>query len=138
MARNIIIPYNPKLKEYARALRKRSTFGEVLLWQQIRRRRLGVQFHRQVPIHQYIADFYCHELLLAIELDSSSHDHPVRQEKDAIRDFILKKLGVKVIRIDDRDVKMHMDSVLSFLQHQVEARIEELRKDELKPRKNLP
>lgn len=73
---NKIPPYNPKLKELARQLRKNMTLGEVILWQEIRNRKLGVQFHRQVPIKEYIVDFYCHELLLVIEIDGSTRDHP--------------------------------------------------------------
>jgi len=121
MPRNEIIPYKPYLKHFARELRKNSTLGEVLLWQQIRRRRLGVQFHRQVPIHEYIVDFYCHELKLAIEVDGSSHDDPDQIANDSIRDYQLKQLGVAVIRIDDKDVKKNMDSVIRFLQHRVDT-----------------
>lgn len=121
MPRNEIIPYKPYLKQFARELRKKSTFGEVLLWQQIKKRRLGAQFHRQVPIHEYIVDFYCHELKLAIELDGSSHNHPHQVAKDSIRDYQLKQLGVSVIRIDDGDVKKNMDSVIRYLQHRVDT-----------------
>lgn len=128
MTKNVIIPYNPQLKEFARVLKKNSSLGEVILWQQIRRSMLGVEFRRKVPIHQYIADFYCHELSLAIELDGKSNDELIKKENDAVRDFILKKLGVKVIRISERDVKMNRDSVLSFLQKQVDARAKELEK----------
>lgn len=60
--RNKIIPYNPKLKEYARYLRKNSTISEVLLWKKIKNKSLGIEFHRQVPILEFIVDFYCHEL----------------------------------------------------------------------------
>lgn len=59
---NKIHPYNPKLKELARKLRKNMTLGEVLLWQEIRDEKLGYQFHRQTPILNYIVDFFCHEL----------------------------------------------------------------------------
>ena len=72
--RNKIIPYNPKLKLLARELRKNSTLSEVLLWQNIKQRGYGVQFHRQVPMLDYIVDFYCHEIGLAIEIDGSSHE----------------------------------------------------------------
>jgi len=120
MTRNSIIPYKPNLKELARALRKNSTLGEILLWQQIRLRKLGVQFHRQVPIHNFIIDFYCHELKLAIEVDGSSHTHPDQKEKDNVRDYTLQQLGVKVIRISDTDVKKNMDSVVRYLQHRVD------------------
>ena len=46
--KNKIIPYNPKLKEFARQLRKNSTLSEVLLWEKLKQRSMGVQFHRQV------------------------------------------------------------------------------------------
>ncbi|MFI8604804.1 endonuclease domain-containing protein [Cellulophaga baltica] len=72
--RNYIISYNPKLKEYARQLRNNSTLAEVLLWQKIKGKALGVEFHRQVPVSEFIVDFYCHEIQLAIEIDSSSHN----------------------------------------------------------------
>jgi len=55
--RNKIIPYNPKLKEYARYLRNNSTLSEVLLWQKIKNKSFEVQFHRQVPLLDYIVDF---------------------------------------------------------------------------------
>lgn len=116
MARNEIIPYNPGLRKLARELRKNSTLGDVLLWKEISKRKLGVQFHRQVPVHEYILDFYCHELKLAIEVDGSSHDTPDQKEKDLIRDYDLEQLGIKVIRIDDSDVKRNMDSVIRFLE----------------------
>lgn len=73
--RNKIIPYKPHLKEYARTLRKNSTIYEIILWKHIRRRALGVQFHRQVPMLNYIVDFYCHEIGLAIEIDGHIHDY---------------------------------------------------------------
>ena len=67
--KNKIIPYNPKLKDLARKLRKESTLSETLLWKQIKNKSLGVEFHRQVPLDNFIVDFYCHELMLAIEID---------------------------------------------------------------------
>ena len=121
MARNPIIPYNPGLRKFARELRKNSTLGEVLLWKQISRRKLGVQFHRQVPVYKYIIDFYCHELKLAIEIDGSSHDSQSQKQKDLIRDYNLRQLGIKVIRIDDSDMKRNMGSVISFLTSQIES-----------------
>ena len=74
MPRNTIIPYNPKLKQFARDLRNNSTLSEVLLWRQIKGQTLKYEFHRQVPIDEFIVDFYCHELKLAIEIDGDSHN----------------------------------------------------------------
>jgi len=74
MSRNTIIPYNLKLKQFARELRNNSTLSEVLLWRQVKGQALKYEFHRQVPIDEFIVDFYCHELMLAIEIDGNSHN----------------------------------------------------------------
>ena len=104
--KNKIIPCNPKLKEIARELRKNSTLSEVLLWLKIKGKTMGVEFHRQVPIDNFIVDFYCHELMLAIEIDGSSHDE--KQDYDQNRQIILENLGVKFIRFKDIDVKQSL------------------------------
>jgi very-short-patch-repair endonuclease len=110
MTRNKIIFYNPNLKEKARRLRIKCTPSETLLWSRIRRRSLGYEFHRQVPIDEYIVDFYCHELRLAIEVDGSSHDN--KQEYDLLRQRKLERLGVRFLRFDDRDFRRSMNDVL--------------------------
>lgn len=66
--------YNPKLKELARKLRNNGTKAEVVLWKHLRRKQLlGMDFHRQKPLGNYIADFYCPEARLVIEVDGRSH-----------------------------------------------------------------
>ena len=117
MKRNTIIPYNRKLKDYARYLRKNSTLSEVLLWKKIKNKTLGVEFHRQVPIDEFIVDFYCHELMLAIEIDGNSHDY--KYIYDAFRQGKLEQLGVRIIRFSDLEVKKNMHNVLNLLQQQV-------------------
>ena len=116
--RNKIIPYNPKLKNYARALRKRGTLAEVILWQCIKRKAIyGYEFHRQVPIDNYIVDFYCHELKLVIEIDGISHDD--KFEYDQMREHKLKSLGVNLIRFADEDVKSETEAVLQALKRRI-------------------
>jgi very-short-patch-repair endonuclease len=69
-----IIPSNPHLKDLARELRNHSTLAEVLLWNQIKNKKLlGYDFHRQKPIDRFIVDFFCPDLMLAIEIDGASH-----------------------------------------------------------------
>ncbi|GAB4451905.1 MAG: DUF559 domain-containing protein [Bacteroidales bacterium] len=121
--KNKIIPYNPKLRKYARELRKNSTLSEVLLWNEIKGKALGVEFHRQVPIDKYIVDFYCHELKLAIEIDGCSHD--VKYIYDIHRQKKLEKYGITFIRFDDLEVKKDMTNVLRAL----EVVVDELRKE---------
>ncbi len=115
--RNKIIPYHPKLKEYAKQLRKKSTLAEVLLWKNIKNKALGVQFHRQVPMLNYIVDFYCHELMLAIEIDGNSHDYRYFEDKN--RQNELENQGVTFIRFTDGDVKNNMFSVSLSLEEKV-------------------
>lgn len=118
--KNKIIPYNPRLKELARKLRKQGILSEVLLWKQIQKKSLGVEFHRQVPLDEYIVDFYCHELMLAIEIDGNSHLFDDIAVNDVKRQSKLENLGVNFIRFDDLDVKRQMSSVLLALENKIE------------------
>lgn len=115
--KNRIIPYNPELKLLARQLRKNSTLPEVLLWQNLKQRAFDVQFHRQVPMLNYIADFYCHEIGLAIEIDGASHDHSFLY--DAKRQTELEAYGVTFLRFSNDEVKKNMFSVLSVIEEMV-------------------
>jgi len=92
-----IIPYNKNLKALARRLRKDMTFGEVLLWNELKDDKLyGFDFDRQRCIDNYVVDFYCKDLMLAIEIDGMSHNHEEAFLKDEIRQRKLENLGVKL------------------------------------------
>ena len=111
--RRKIIPYNPKLKSLARALRKNMTLGEVLLWQELKGKKvLGYDFDRQRPIDNYVVDFYCKELQLAIEIDGGSHSHPEVILNDEKRQKRLESLGVRFLRFDDMDIKTNLSNVI--------------------------
>jgi len=111
--------YDPELKQRSRKLRNRSTLAEVLLWNQLKHRRmLGYSFLRQRPIYKYIVDFYCPSLKLVIEIDGESHRN--KFDSDQTRDQQLKKLGLQVLRFHDRDVKQGMRNVLRCIQNWIE------------------
>jgi len=113
--RRNIIPYNPKLKERARELRKNSTFAEILLWNYLKGKQvLGYDFDRQRPIDNYIIDFYCKDLNLAIVVDGESHHGNKR--RDNRRDKRLNEFGVKVLRFDDLEVLYHTEFVLDKIE----------------------
>ena len=116
-----IIPYNPKLREFAKQLRNNSTLSEVLLWKQIKGKALGVEFKRQVPMLEYIVDFYCQEIGLAIEIDGNIHDF--RYLEDTQRQQEIEKYGVIFIRFSNEEIKNNMFSVILSL----ESKIEELK-----------
>ena len=109
--------YESRLRKNAQNLRKSENLSEVLLWKEIRAKKLGVQFLRQRPIGNYIVDFYCHKLNLAIEIDGGSHDSKV--EKDEERQKTLESLGVHFLRFQDRDVRYNLDSVLRDIREEI-------------------
>ena len=112
-----IIPYNPKLKSLALELRKNMTLGEVLLWNELKQKQMmDYDFDRQRPIDNYIVDFYCKDLMLAIEIDGESHDHIDAQSNDKHRQKRLEELGVRFLRFDDLDVKERMGWVLDEIE----------------------
>ena len=83
-----IIPYNPLLKERARQLRQNMTPGEITLWKHLKGKQMcSYDFDRQRPIDQFIVDFYCKKLMLAIEIDGFSHDSKEAQEHDQTSAF---------------------------------------------------
>lgn len=128
-----IIPYNPKLKVLARKLRKDMTFGEVLLWNELKENKFwGFDFDRQRCIDNYIVDFYCKELMLAIEIDGMSHNHEEAFLKDEIRQQKLETLGVKFIRFSESEVKYDMMNVIMGIESGI---LEILRSN---PDTNLP
>ena len=70
--------YFPDLNSLARELRKDGTKSEAMLWKILKNKQTGYTFTRQKPILNYIADFYCHELRVVVEVDGSSH-HDLQQ-----------------------------------------------------------
>ena len=119
MKRRKIIPYNPKLKELARKLRNTSTYTEVMLWNYLKGKQVrGYDFDRQKPIDNFIVDFYCKDLMLAVEIDGESHyGNEARDEK---KDRRLNELGVTVLRFDDTEVVHKLDNVLRKIEEWID------------------
>jgi very-short-patch-repair endonuclease len=108
------LPYNPALKDKAKALRKAGILHETLLWLQLKSKKLnGLDFDRQKIIGNFIVDFYCAEKAVVIEVDGNSHDS--KQQKDAERDCYLQSLGLTVIRLLAKDVLQNMEGVVAYL-----------------------
>ncbi|UGU15330.1 endonuclease domain-containing protein [Sinomicrobium kalidii] len=117
MKRRKIIPYNPKLKELARQLRNNSTKAEIILWTKLRRKQLyGYDFHRQKPIDNYILDFFCHELMLGIEVDGYSHSIVEVYKKDIQKGQTMNKLGIHILRFTDEQVLKGTENVLRAIE----------------------
>jgi very-short-patch-repair endonuclease len=94
----------------ARELRQKATPPEQTLWSILRGRRLGgLKFRRQEPIGPYIVDFCCQELRLIVELDGSSHEDRIAQDRD--RDDYLRRQGYRVLRVTNSDVNDDLEAV---------------------------
>lgn len=77
---------------------------------------LGFDFHRQRPIDQFIVDFFCPVLHLAIEIDGSVHDMDEAVVKDKARQEHMENLGIKFLRFKENDVRNSMDAVLNIIE----------------------
>ena len=89
------------------------TYGEVLLWNELKEDKLwGFDFDRQRCIDNYIVDFYCKELLLAIEIDGQSHNSEEAFDKDNIRQKRLENFGIKFIRFSEKEIKTDILNVI--------------------------
>ncbi len=118
------INYNPKHKKFARKLRNSSTSSEIRLWYYLKgKKMMKYDFHRQKPIGNYIVDFFCNKLKLAIELDGYTHTFDEVVEKDEIKQKRLKKLGITVLRFSDEDVMKNMEGVLFVIRRLIEKKI---------------
>ncbi len=103
---------NKLIKATSKLLRREQTSAEEFMWQMIRNRRLnGLKFRRQHPIDKFVADFYCHELKFAVELDGDIHELESVKQKDNYKENRLKKLGINVIRFSNDDVFRNTDWV---------------------------
>jgi len=110
-------PYNPALKERARELRNNSTLSEVLLWNELKNGKMkGKDFHRQKPIMDYIVDFFCPELGMAIAIDGGSHDNENACRNDRERQKKIEELEMQFLRFNDVDVKRNMTGVLKVIE----------------------
>lgn len=119
--KNPLIPFKinltwnakPDIFVKAKELRKSMTHAEEILWEHLRNKKLnGMKFRRQHPIDMFIADFYCHEKKIIIELDGGIHDIPEQKEYDVGRAFLLEEKGFKILRFRNEEVINDVKDVL--------------------------
>src|SRR2546426_6925925 len=92
--------FSSPLKERSRELRRLQTIAEKHAWYLLRDRRvMGLKFRRQVPIEDFIVDFYCDELKLIVEIDGDVHKREMKSGRDKVRDEKLKKLGYRILQL---------------------------------------
>ena len=107
--------YN-KLKPIARELRNNQTEAEKKFWEIVRNRKINnLKFLRQKVILEYVVDFYCHELRLAIEIDGKIHES--QKERDEKRDgFLKEKYQINILRYTNEFIlKSNSDQIIKTL-----------------------
>lgn len=96
----------------ARRMRTSLTPSELALWLCLRNRGLGgLRFRKQVPLGQYIVDFFCPEQKVAVEVDGGQHGFDTNAKRDAARTAWLEKQGIAVLRVSNADVAENLDAV---------------------------
>ncbi|MEQ9582001.1 MAG: endonuclease domain-containing protein [Arenibacter sp.] len=99
----------------ARQLRNNSTKAEIILWQKLKGKQMyGYDFHRQKPMDNYIIDFFCHELMLGIEVDGYSHQIIEVFVKDVMKEGVMNRLGIYILRFYDEQVLKETDNVIGL------------------------
>ena len=110
------------IKDTVRVLRKNQTLAEKEFWEIVRQKRfLGKRFQRQFPIKYifrnkssfFVADFYCHEYKLIVEIDGSIHHET--KERDEIREYIVQQYRYKVIRFTNEEILSDKENVIKKL-----------------------
>jgi very-short-patch-repair endonuclease len=103
----------PAMFGNARSLRKEKTEAEDKLWQALRNKQIeNCKFRRQHPIGNFIADFYCHEVKLIVEIDGGYHNEAEQKEYDAARTQAINEFGVRVIRFSNEEILNNLPEVL--------------------------
>ena len=98
------------------------TFSEVKLWNELKNGQLmGYDFDRQRPIGNYMVDFFCKDLQLAIEVDGVTHLDERIIEKDIIRQEGIESCGVSFLRFDALLVVNKVEAVVSEIIYWIEA-----------------
>ena len=112
----------PQLKQRRQEMRLNMTQPERKLWQLLRNNQMGYKFRRQHSIGNYIADFYCPELKLILEVDGESHFVDSKQSYDKIREYFMMELGVHTLRLKNDDVIKNIEGTHIYLQDQLRLR----------------
>lgn len=119
MKNKMFLGANHLIFKNAESLRNNMTPAELILWNQLKGKQLGVKFRRQHPLGIYIADFYCHEHKLVIEVDGGIHELDEFKLRDLERERILKLDGINILRFSNESIFDQMDEVLKTIKQTI-------------------
>ncbi len=120
---------HPDIRDRARHMRHEPTMNEARIWSWLRNHRFGnLKFRRQHPIGDYIVDFYCHELKLAIEIDGRQHECAGAAAMDDDRTLVLQGYGIAIVRISNRLIATDPPLAAETIEWAVERARESIRR----------
>ena len=103
-------------------MRKNQTDEEKKVWYQILKGRTP-KFHRQRIIGNYIVDFYCPQLRLAIEIDGYQHFYEENIEYDSKRTEYIESQDIYILRFENTEVNKDIEYVRFIIDNACDARI---------------
>ncbi|MEO8168754.1 MAG: DUF559 domain-containing protein [bacterium] len=118
----------PIAKEISRELRRNQTKAEQIFWENVRGRRfLGLKFYRQYPLFVddngretfLVADFFCHEKKLVVEIDGKIHDY--QKGHDELRERLIRERTIVVKRFKNEEVEQDISRAMKSLEDLVGA-----------------
>ncbi len=113
------LPYEHRLIEHSKKLRKEMTRQERHLWYDFLRN-YPMRFQRQKAIGNYIVDFYCHQAKLVVETDGSQHYEDAIKTYDQDRTRFLEQQGLRVLRFANVDVDNRFEAVCMAIMKELE------------------
>ena len=117
--------HNKKLVPFAKQLRKNMTKEERHLWYDYLRK-YPIKIIRQKVIGKYIADFYCAEAKIIIELDGSQHYEEEGLNKDIERTVYFENYDLRVLRVSNLDVMKNFEGVCSYVDREIKQSLSQL------------
>jgi imidazole glycerol-phosphate synthase subunit HisF len=119
MSKKLSLGADRLIFQKAELLRHNPTPAEMLLWGYLKGNQLGSKFRRQHPLSIYIADFYCHQRKLVIELDGSIHNHPDIAAHDIERQLNLEADGIRFLRFTNDEIFNNLEKVLETIKQNI-------------------
>ena len=107
--------------QIAERLRKEMNPAEKILWERLCKNQLGARIRRQHPIWKFIADFYCHQVRLVIEIDGDIHLTSENKEYDISRDIVLNEFKIEILRFTNQEVLTQTDRVIEKIKRTIDT-----------------
>jgi very-short-patch-repair endonuclease len=109
---------NQKIKR--KTLRKNLPLAEIILWDRLKGRQLeGYKFRRQYSVEDFVIDFYCPELKLAVEVDGDSHYTEDALLSDRKRQIEIETFGIRFLRFTNREIYENVEGILLKIEEQI-------------------